>query len=57
MLKKLFEVARLADVYGTGEIRATVEQNFIIPYVTNDKVDAFLAEPILETFLRLILVL
>ena len=46
----LFEVARLADVYGTGEIRATVEQNFIIPYVANEKVEAFLAEPVLERF-------
>ena len=47
--EQLFEVARLADVYGTGEIRATVEQNFIIPHIADDKVDAFLAEPILQT--------
>ncbi|AFZ47494.1 assimilatory nitrite reductase (ferredoxin) precursor [Cyanobacterium stanieri PCC 7202] len=46
----MFEIARLADVYGTGEIRATVEQNFIIPYVADDKVEAFLSEPILERY-------
>lgn len=46
----LFEIARLADVYGNGEIRATVEQNFIIPFIPNDRVEAFLAEPILERY-------
>ncbi len=46
----LFEVARLAEVYGTSEIRATVEQNFIIPHVANDKIEALLAEPLLERF-------
>ena len=48
--EELYEVARLADVYGNGEIRATVEQNFIIPFVANEKVEALLAEPILERF-------
>jgi ferredoxin-nitrite reductase len=46
----MFEIARLADVYGNGEIRTTVEQNFIIPYVPNEKVSAFLSEPILERY-------
>ncbi|MGY6530009.1 MAG: ferredoxin--nitrite reductase [Cyanobacterium sp.] len=46
----MFEIARLADVYGNGEIRATVEQNFIIPHVADDKVDAFLSEPILQRY-------
>ena len=46
----MFEIARLADVYGNGEIRATVEQNFIIPYVADDKVEAFLSEPILQRY-------
>lgn len=27
----MFEIARLAEVYGSGEIRFTVEQNIIIP--------------------------
>ena len=46
----MFELARVADVYGNGEIRATVEQNFIIPYIENENVEAFLAEPLLEKF-------
>ncbi|NJN75176.1 MAG: ferredoxin--nitrite reductase [Synechococcaceae cyanobacterium RL_1_2] len=44
------EIARLADVYGNGEIRFTVEQNVIIPYVKNEHVDTLLAEPLLEKF-------
>lgn len=46
----MFEIARLADVYGKGEIRATVEQNFIIPYIANENLEAFLSESILERF-------
>jgi ferredoxin-nitrite reductase len=46
----MFEVARLADVYGNGEIRLTVEENLIIPYVQNENIDAFLTEPILERY-------
>lgn len=46
----MFELARLAEVYGNGEIRATVEQNVIIPYIANDNIEAFLAEPLLEKF-------
>jgi len=45
----MFELARLADVYGNGEIRLTVEQNAIIPFVPDDRLDAFLSEPLLET--------
>jgi len=46
----MFELARLAEVYGNGEIRATVEQNIIIPHIADDKLEAFLAEPVLEEF-------
>jgi ferredoxin-nitrite reductase len=46
----MFEVARLANVYGNGEIRLTVEENLIIPYVKNENIEAFLTEPILERF-------
>lgn len=46
----MFELARLADVYGNGEIRLTVEQNVIIPYISDDKLSAFLAEPLLEQY-------
>ena len=46
----MFELARLADVYGNGEIRLTVEQNLIIPYIANEKLEAFLNEPLLQQF-------
>jgi ferredoxin-nitrite reductase len=46
----MFELARLAEVYGKGEIRLTVEQNLIIPYISDSRIDAFLAEPLLERF-------
>jgi ferredoxin-nitrite reductase len=43
------EVGRLAREYGTrgGEIRLTHQQNVLIPWVPNDRVDALLAEPLL----------
>lgn len=41
------ELARLADEYGTGELRLTVEQNIIIPNIENSKLDALLKEPLL----------
>ncbi|VEP12587.1 Ferredoxin--nitrite reductase [Hyella patelloides LEGE 07179] len=47
---KMFELARLAEVYGNGEIRLTVEQNVIIPYIENENVDTFLSEPLLQQF-------
>lgn len=46
----MFDLARLADVYGNGEIRLTVEQNLIIPYIANEKLEAFLSEPLLQQF-------
>ncbi|WP_416666076.1 ferredoxin--nitrite reductase [Egbenema bharatensis] len=46
----MFEIARLAEVYGNGEIRLTVEQNLIIPNIPDSRLDAFLQEPILEKF-------
>jgi ferredoxin-nitrite reductase len=42
------ELARLAEVYGTGELRLTVEQNVIIPHVPDSRLDALLAEPLLS---------
>ena len=48
--ERMFELARLAEVYGNSEIRLTVEQNAIIPYIANENLEAFLAEPLLETF-------
>jgi ferredoxin-nitrite reductase len=46
----MFEIARLAEVYGNGEIRLTVEQNAIIPNIPDSRLDAFLQEPLLEKF-------
>lgn len=42
------ELARLADEYGSGELRLTVEQNIIIPNIENSKIDALLNEPLVK---------
>ncbi|MEB3340650.1 ferredoxin--nitrite reductase [Okeania sp.] len=46
----MFDIARLAEDYGNGEIRLTVEQNVIIPNIPDSRLEAFLTEPILEKF-------
>lgn len=46
----MFDLSRIAEVYGSGEIRLTVEQNVIIPNVPDSRLDTFLAEPLLERF-------
>ena len=46
----LFELARLAEVYGNGELRLTVEQNVIIPNIPDSRLSAFLKEPLLNRF-------
>ena len=50
MADDFFELARLATVYGDGEVRLTVEQNVIVPGIADAKLEAFLAEPLLEKF-------
>jgi ferredoxin-nitrite reductase len=45
----LVEAARLAETYGDGEIRLATDQNFILTGVPADKLEALLAEPLLET--------
>jgi ferredoxin-nitrite reductase len=47
---QLDELARLADVYGNGEIRLTIGQNAIIPNVLADRVAELLEEPLLKHF-------
>ncbi|KAF7810967.1 ferredoxin--nitrite reductase, chloroplastic [Senna tora] len=42
------ELARLAESYGTGELRLTVEQNIIIPNVEHSKLEELLKEPLLK---------
>jgi ferredoxin-nitrite reductase len=46
----MFELARLAEVYGSGEMRLTVEQNLIIPNIPESRLETFLQEPILDKF-------
>jgi ferredoxin-nitrite reductase len=46
----MFDLARIADVYGSGEIRLTVEQNVIIPDVPDSRVAPLLKEPLLSKF-------
>ena len=46
----MFEIARLSEVYGSGEIRFTVEQNIIIPNIPDSSLTAFFTESVLEKF-------
>ncbi|KQK01753.1 ferredoxin--nitrite reductase, chloroplastic [Brachypodium distachyon] len=46
----MYSLARLADEYGSGELRLTVEQNIVLPNVPNDKIPSLLAEPLLQKF-------
>jgi ferredoxin-nitrite reductase len=46
----MFDLARLADVYGSGEIRLTVEQNIILPNVPDSRLEPLLQEPLLKKF-------
>ncbi|MFM5889749.1 MAG: ferredoxin--nitrite reductase [Dolichospermum sp.] len=46
----MLEIARLGEVYGSGEIRFTVEQNVIIPNIPDQRLTQFCAESILEKF-------
>jgi ferredoxin-nitrite reductase len=45
---QLIEVSRLADVYGAGEVRLTLDQNVLIPHVPDASLPALLAEPLLK---------
>jgi ferredoxin-nitrite reductase len=46
----MFELARLAEVYGNGEMRLTVEQNLIVANIPDSRLESFLQEPILAQF-------
>jgi ferredoxin-nitrite reductase len=46
----LIEFGRLAETYGSGEVRLTIDQNIIIPNVPSRKLDALLNEPLLQTY-------
>jgi ferredoxin-nitrite reductase len=45
---QLAELGRLADTYGVGEVRLTVDQNAIIPHVPDARLPALLDEPLLR---------
>jgi sulfite reductase beta subunit-like hemoprotein/nitrite reductase/ring-hydroxylating ferredoxin subunit len=44
----LRELARLADVYGTGEVRLTIGQNAILINIPQHRLEALLREPLLK---------
>ncbi|MEB3337509.1 MAG: ferredoxin--nitrite reductase [Leptolyngbyaceae bacterium] len=46
----MFDLARIAEVYGSGELRLTVEQNVIIPNIPDSRLSVFLQEPLLQRF-------
>lgn len=46
----MFEIARLAEVYGSGEIRLTVEQNIVIPNISDINLVTFVTESLLQKF-------
>ena len=45
---QLAEVARLAELYGSGGVRLTVNQNLLIPDVPDRKLGDLIAEPLLK---------
>lgn len=45
---EMIEYARLAEVYGSGDVRLTNDQNILIASVPNERLDALLDEPLLE---------
>jgi ferredoxin-nitrite reductase len=47
---EMFDLTRLAEVYGSGELRLTVEQNVIVVNVPDSRLDALLTEPLLTDF-------
>ncbi len=46
--EQLFDVARLAERYGTGDVRLTTGQNLIIPNVHDNALSALRSEPLLR---------
>ena len=46
--EEMFELARMAEVYGSGEIRLTVEQNLLIPNIPDSRLELFLSEPLIQ---------
>ena len=47
---QLFDLARLADAYGSGDLRLTTSQNVIIPNVPDGKLFGLVSESLLRDF-------
>ena len=47
---ELVEGARLAEVYGDGELRLTTDQNFVLTGVPEERLDALLGEELLQAY-------
>ena len=47
---QMYDLARVAEVYGSGDLRLTVEQNVIVANVPDNRLAVFLAEPIVQAF-------
>ncbi len=47
---EMMELARIGEVYGSGELRLTVEQNVLIPNVPDSRLAPLLKEPLLAKF-------
>jgi ferredoxin-nitrite reductase len=45
---QLLELARLAEKYGTGDVRLTPDQNVILPHVADPRVGDLTTEPLLK---------
>jgi ferredoxin-nitrite reductase len=50
LAEDMLDLARIAEVYGSGELRLTVEQNVIIPHIPNENISTLLTEPLLQKF-------
>lgn len=46
--EQLLELARLAEVYGAGEVRFTTGQNVVLPHVPEGRLQGLLEEPLLR---------
>ncbi|KAG9450993.1 hypothetical protein H6P81_010958 [Aristolochia fimbriata] len=46
--EEMTKLGRIAEEYGSGELRLTVEQNIIVPNVRDGSVEALLKEPLLR---------
>ncbi|HET7343596.1 MAG TPA: ferredoxin--nitrite reductase, partial [Methylomirabilota bacterium] len=45
---QLIELARLAETYGTGDVRLTPDQNVVVPHVPDTKLGNLTTEPLLK---------